>query len=81
MVAGLWLELTSRQPLADALGIVVGVVVVRRGGHGGSCSVKRGQRREQDGAQEASKALMADCFRSAHRSSSQGFPRATSSST
>jgi hypothetical protein len=26
----------TRQPLADALGVVVGGVVVRRGGHGGS---------------------------------------------
>jgi hypothetical protein len=30
------LQQASRQPLADALGIVVGVVLVRRGGHGGS---------------------------------------------
>lgn len=26
----------TRQPLAETLGLVVGVVVVRRGGHGGS---------------------------------------------
>jgi hypothetical protein len=26
----------TRQPLADAFGVVMGVVVVRRGGHGGS---------------------------------------------
>jgi hypothetical protein len=26
----------TRQPLADALGVVMGVVVVRRGRHGGS---------------------------------------------
>ena len=26
----------ARQPLTDALGVVVGLVVVRRGGHGGS---------------------------------------------
>ena len=47
MVAGLWLESTSRQPLADALGGVGGVMVVRRVGPGNSCGVEHGQWREE----------------------------------
>ena len=37
----------TRQPLADALGAVVGVVVVRRVGPGNSCGMKRDQWREE----------------------------------
>ena len=37
---------TPRQPLADTLGVVVGVVVVRRYGYGNSCGVQNGQRRK-----------------------------------
>ena len=35
-----------RLPLANALGVVVGVVVVRRYGYGNSCGVQNGQRRK-----------------------------------
>ena len=35
-----------RQPLANARGVVVGVVVVRCDGYGNSCGVQNGQRRK-----------------------------------
>lgn len=43
---------TIWQPLADALGVVVGVVVVRRSGHGNLCGMECGQRSEQHGGEE-----------------------------
>jgi hypothetical protein len=41
-----------RQPLADALGVIVRVVVVRRSRHGNSCCVDHCQRREPQGGEE-----------------------------